>query len=114
MWLDELSFPNVELTQDYFSYTLLINGRVEGHGSALFCAPKHFCFAAHKLQLSLSGDKLTVRAEAYAKYVYVESDDPDMLLSDNFFDMDPGKRRVRVLRGNPQGLKVRTVYNLDK
>ena len=114
LWLDELSFPDAELTRDYFSYTLLIDGREESHGTALFCAPKHFGFVDPGLQFSLSGDEITVHSEAFAKYVYVESNDPDMLLSDNFFDMDPGKRRVRVLRGNPQGLKVRTVYNLDK
>ena len=113
-WLDELSFPDVELTRDYFSYTLLIDGREESHGTALFCAPKHFGFVDPGLQLSLSGDEINVHSEAFAKYIYIESDDPDMLLSDNFFDMDPGKRRVRVLRGKPQGLKVRTVYNLDK
>ncbi len=114
LWLDELNFPDAELTQDYFSYTLLIDSREESHGAALFCAPKHFSFVDPRLYVSLSGNEITVRSNAFAKYVCIESDDPDMLLSDNFFDMDPGERRIKVMRGKPLDLKVRSVFSLDK
>lgn len=39
----------------------------------------------------------------------------ELLLSDNFFDMLPGERRVKVLRGCAEkGLRVRSVYDIDK
>ena len=50
----------------------------------------------------------------FAKYVFIESEDADLLLSDNFFDMDPGERRVKVLRGDARKLRVRSVFDLDK
>ena len=114
VWLDELDFPQADMTGDYFSYTLLMDGREVSRGTALFCAPKHFKFLDPHLQVSLSGDEITVRSDAFAKYVFIQSEDPDLLLSDNFFDMDPGERRVKVLRGSAKGLRVRSVYDLDK
>jgi len=36
-----------------------------------------------------------------------------LLLSDNFFDLNPGEKRVKVLRGGTEGLRVRSVYDLD-
>lgn len=113
-WLDELDFPQADMTGDYFSYTLLMDGREVSRGTALFCAPKHFKFLDPGLQVSLSGGEIAVHSDAFAKYVFIESDDPDMLLSDNFFDMDPGEKRVKVLRGDPRGLRVRSVFDLDK
>ena len=113
-WLDELDFPQADMTGDYFSYTLLMDGREVSHGTALFCAPKHFKFLDPGLRLSLSGDEIAVHSDTFAKYVFIESDDPDLLLSDNFFDMDPGEKRVKVLRGNAQRLRARSVYDLDK
>ena len=35
-----------------------------------------------------------------------------MLLSDNYFDMDAGEKRVQVLQGSMEGLYVRSMYSL--
>lgn len=113
-WLDELSFPQADMTGDYFSYSLLTDGQEISYGTALFCAPKHFRFLDPQLQVSSQGDEITVKASAFAKYVFIESEDADLLLSDNFFDMDPGERRVKVLRGDARKLRVRSVFDLDK
>jgi len=45
--------------------------------------------------------------------VWIESDDADMLLSDNAFDMNAGEKRIRVLRGKAENLRIRSVYNLQ-
>lgn len=113
-WLPELDFPEADLTGDYFSYELWMDGRWVSGGTALFCAPKHFRFTDSALAVSADGEEITVKASAFAKYVCIESDDPDLLLSDNFFDMNPGERRVKVLRGSAKNLRARSVYDLDK
>ena len=35
-----------------------------------------------------------------------------MLLEDNYFDMNAGERKIRILKGTPEGLKIRSVYNI--
>jgi beta-mannosidase len=39
-------------------------------------------------------------------------DEPDLLLSDNFFDIDAGTKEVSILRGNPKTLLVRSVFDI--
>jgi beta-mannosidase len=36
----------------------------------------------------------------------------DVLVEDNFFDMNAGTRRIRVLRGKAENVKVRSVYDI--
>jgi beta-mannosidase len=35
-----------------------------------------------------------------------------MVLEDNFFDMNAGTRRIRILRGKAEDVKVRSVYDI--
>ena len=42
----------------------------------------------------------------------MESEDADLLLSDNFFDMNAGEKRVTILRGSAEQLRLRSVYSL--
>ena len=100
------------MTEHYLSYEFLVDGETVSRGAVLFCAPKHFAFRNPKLRVSAQDGEITVEASAVAKAGYVESDDPDLLLSDNFFDMDPGVRRLRVLRGSAKSLRVRSVYDI--
>ena len=53
-----------------------------------------------------------VTSEAYAKSVEVRNEDETLMLSDNYFDMDNGERRIRVLSGNTDKLYVRSVYDI--
>lgn len=53
-----------------------------------------------------------VTAEAYAKSVEILNEADDMLLEDNYFDMNAGQRRVKILKGRPEGLKVRSVFDI--
>ena len=113
VWLEKRVFDQATLTGHYLRYDLEAGGETLGGGAALFCAPKHFAFEDPKLEVCLEGDEVVVRSRAFASQVWVESDDADLLLSDNAFDMQPGCRRLRVLRGNAgQGLRARSVYDL--
>lgn len=35
-----------------------------------------------------------------------------LILEDNYFDMNAGEYRVKILDGKPDGLKVRSVYDI--
>ena len=51
-------------------------------------------------------------AKAYAKSVEIQNEEEDLLLSDNYFDMDPGEYRVKVLSGKTDGIRLRSVYDI--
>ena len=38
----------------------------------------------------------------------------DLVLEDNYFDMNGGEKRIRILRGTPEGLKLRSVYDIGR
>lgn len=112
VWLEKLVFDDASLTGHYLSFSFDVDGETVSSGTALFCAPKHFAFQDPQLSVRLEGDEIVVRASAFAKHVCVESDDADLLLSDNFFDLNADERRVKVLRGSAEGLRVRSVFQL--
>ncbi len=111
LWLEDLTFPEAEITGSYFSYAFLQDGRTVSDGTVLFCAPKHFAFADPELRVRREGNELIVRAKAYAKAVELSSEDPDLLLEDNDFDMNPGERRIAILRGTADHPRARSVYD---
>ncbi|MCR4708204.1 MAG: glycoside hydrolase family 2 protein, partial [Clostridiales bacterium] len=113
-WLPLLRFDEADVTRHYFSCAFYQDGQCVSSSTALFCAPKHFIFADPRLSCEVCKDEITVSACAYARTVFIESDDADMVLSDNGFDLNADSRTVRVLRGNPVHLRARSVYSIDK
>ena len=81
-------------------------------GTVLFCPPKHFKFIDPKLSVRLEGDEIIVSASAYAKSVEIRNENDDLILSDNFFEINGGERRVKIIKGEPTGLSVRSVYDI--
>ncbi len=115
LWLDKVDLTaQASVTGHYVSYAFLADSHVVSEGTAIFCAPKHFDFAAPNITAHLEDGVITLHADAYARQVWIESDDPDLLLSDNAFDMNPGEKHVTVLRGNAEGLRVRSVYDIGR
>ena len=112
VWLPEQDFSHYGTYDCYYSYTLLDeNGNRAGQGSVLFCAPKHFRFADPGLTAVLEGEEILVTARSYARSVEILAG-ADTVLEDNYFDMDGGTRRIRILRGNPDSVQVRSVYDI--
>jgi beta-mannosidase len=114
VWLDKLAFEEASLTGHYGRFDFTVDGKVVSEGTAIFCAPKHFDFLDPQLTAEVQGNEIIVRASAFARQVWVESDDADMLLSDNAFDMSAGEKRIRILRGEAKNLRVRSVYDLGR
>jgi len=111
-WLEYEDFADADTFGDYIAYQMTENGVPAASGTALFCAPKHFRFADPQLALRVEGDEIVVTAAAYARSVQILNADDTLKLSDNFFDMNAGKTRVRILSGQPSGLRVRSVYDI--
>ena len=111
-WLEYEDFADADTFGDYIAYQMTENGAPAASGTALFCAPKHFRFADPQLALRVEGDEVVVTAAAYARSVQILNADDTLKLSDNFFDMNAGETRVRILYGQPSGLRVRSVYDI--
>lgn len=111
-WLSKEDMEDAELYSNYVSYEMETEGKVISGGSVMFCAPKHFRFHDPKLRVRAEGNELVVTASAYARSIEIINEDDDMLLEDNYFDMNGGERRIRIVRGNPTGLKVRSIYDI--
>ena len=112
VWLPKQDFSHYGTYDCYYSYRLLDeDGSVVVQGSVLFCAPKHFKFADPRLNAFVSGDEIIVTAEAYARSVEIQAG-ADVVLSDNYFDMDAGTCTVRILRGDVDSVSVRSVYDI--
>ncbi|MBQ3503376.1 MAG: glycoside hydrolase family 2 protein [Oscillospiraceae bacterium] len=112
VWLPKQDFSAYPIREVYYSYRLLDEaGKEVGQGSVLFCAPKHFAFADPQLNAFVKGDEIIVTAEGYARSVEIRCG-ADVVLEDNYFDMDGGIRSVKILRGSVDSVSVRSVYDI--
>lgn len=110
--LDEVDFQKTDVRNNYLTFMYTVDGKVVSSGTVLFTKSKHFRFVDPKIQLEVSGDEIVVKADAYAKYVFITNAKGDLVLEDNFFDMDKGERRVKVVSGSTEGLSVKTVFDI--
>lgn len=112
VWLEKEDLSQAALYEDHVSYTLKENGETAAEGSVIFCQPRYYRFIDPQLSARVEGDEIIVTAKAYAKDVEILNAAEDLLLSDNYFDMEPGERRVKVVRGCAEGLRVRSTYDI--
>lgn len=112
VWLEKQDMAEVDEYRQYFSYELEKDGQVCSQGTVLFCQPKHFHFQDPHLRWELQGDYIKIYADAFAKSVEIDCEDSDMVLSDNYFDMNAGCRCVKILRGKPGKLTLRSIYDI--
>lgn len=113
-WLDKVDCADASLTGHYISFAFVVDNVAVSEGTCIFCAPKHFEFVDPRLTVETRGDTLLVTSHAYAKQVWLESEDADLLLDDNAFDMNPGTKVVRVVRGSAEKVRVRSVWDLGR
>lgn len=113
-WLDKVDCADASLTGHYVSFAFVVDDVALSEGTCIFCAPKHFEFVNPRLTVETRGDTLVVTSHAYAKQVWLESEDADLLLDDNAFDMNPGTKVVRVVRGAAEKVRGRSVWDLGR
>lgn len=112
VWLDKVELPEVDIFEDYVSYDLYLNDRRVSGGTVIFSLPKYFHYADPQLSCRVEGDEIVVSAKAYAKSVEIQNENEDLMLSDNYFDMNAGETRVKVLSGSTENLRLRSVYDI--
>ncbi len=112
VWLDNMDFNKTDVVNNYLSFQYVVNGDVVSEGTVLFTVPKHYNFINPNLRYEIKGDEITIFADAFAKYVEIDSPDSDFILSDNFFDMNAGSKTVKILEGTPKTIKLRSVYDI--
>ena len=113
-WLDKVDCADASLTGHYVSFAFVVDDVAVSEGTCIFCAPKHFEFTDPQLTAETHGDTIIVTSHAYAKQVWLESEDADLLLDGNAFDMNPGTKVVRVVRGSAEKVSVRSVWDLGR
>jgi beta-mannosidase len=112
LWLDKVEVPDIALNDEYLSYHLYEDGLPVSEGTVIFSLPKYFHYIDPKLTYTLEGDTITVRAAAYAKSVEVLNKKQDLILSDNYFDMNGGEKTLKIISGKPEKLQLRCVYDI--
>lgn len=113
--LDKVMLPQLAERKEYVSCRLYENteeGRLIGTQAVLFCPPKFFEFQDPMLSVRVDGNEIAVRAGAFAKSVHIFNENDDLVLSDNYFDMDGGEKRVKIVSGSPEKLEVESVYDI--
>lgn len=110
--LDKLDFSKTDVRKNHLTYRLESDGQRISEGSVLFTAPKHYEFADPCLTYSVKGDEITVRAKAFAQCVQIDSDESDLILSDNCFDMEKGEKTVKILEGEAKSIRLRCIYDI--
>lgn len=112
VWLDKVELPDVDIFKDYVSYDLFENGKRISGGTVIFSMPKYFHYVDPQLSYRVEGDEIVVKANSYAKSVEIQNETEDLRLSDNYFDMNAGETRVKVLSGSTENLRLRSVYDI--
>ncbi len=112
VWLDKVLLPEADLWSEYVSYGLYQNGKLLSEGTVNFSYPKYFKYENPALSCTVEGDEIIVSAKAYAKSVEIQNETEDLILSDNYFDLNADEKRVKIISGSPVGLRVRSVYDI--
>ena len=76
--------------------------------------PKFYEYANPGLTVSVDGDEILVTSQAYAGNVELLNEEEDWVLSDNYFDMEAGEKRVKILSGKADKIRVRSIYDIAK
>ncbi len=113
VWLDKVLLPEIDIFSEYVSYEMECDGEFVSDGTVIFSYPKYFRYEDPQLSCRVEGDEIVVSANAYAKSVEILNENEDIVLSDNYFDMNAGEKRVKIMSGKPgEALKLRSVYDI--
>ena len=114
VWLEKLDFSEYDELQIYLHCAFSVKSRTVSENFCLFTAPKHFAFCAPNLSYRKEGNALVISSDAYAKSVEIQGVDGDVKLSDNFFDMNAGEKRVEILEGGAEQFMIRSAYQIGR
>ncbi len=111
-WTKKVDFADADRFNNYVSYSVVVDGKVVSSGTVIFTMPKYFKYQDPHLTATVHDGKITVKADAYARGVEILNDNEDLVLSDNYFDMNGGEVTVDVISGDTSNLRLRSVYDI--
>lgn len=112
IWLDKVLLPKADIFSEYVSYELRQEGKVISEGTVIFSYPKYFRYEDPNLSYRIEGEEIVVSADAYAKSVEIQNAAEDLVLSDNYFDINGDEKRVKIISGEAKGIRLKSVYNI--
>lgn len=112
VWLPKVELPEIDVFTQYVSFEAWENGKRISEGTVIFSYPKYFRYENPELSCKVEGNQITVSSPVYAKSVEILNEQEDLVLSDNYFDLNGDSRTVEILRGKPEGLKLRSVWDI--
>jgi beta-mannosidase len=112
VWTKKVDFADADRFSQYVSYEVEVDGKVVSSGTVIFTMPKYFKYQNPKLSATVHDGKITVKADAYERGVEILNDNEDLVLSDNYFDMNAGEVTVDIISGDASNLRLRSVYNI--
>lgn len=113
VWLEKTDLPDIDLYNNYVSFQAVREETVISEGTVIFSYPKYFRYEDPQLQAVVEGNRITVSADKYAKSVEILNDNEDLILSDNYFDLNADCKVVEVLGGTIDHLRLRSVYDIS-
>lgn len=112
VWMDKVELPEVDIYGEYVSYQAYCNDTLLSEGTVIFSYPKYFRYEDPKLQVCCDGKYITVKADSYAKSVAILNENEDLILSDNYFDLNGDSKTVEIISGDASKLRVMSVYDI--
>lgn len=112
VWLDKVELPDVDIYSQYVSFQAYQTGKIVSEGTVIFSYPKYFRYENPHLAYRVEKDRITVSASGYAKSVEILNENEDLILSDNYFDLNGDSKTVEVLSGSTDTLRLRSVYDI--
>lgn len=112
VWLKKVELPEVDIYGEYVSYQAYRDDELLSEGTVIFSYPKYFRYENPNLIAKVEGNKITVSSNSYAKSVEILNDNEDLVLTDNYFDLNADSKTVEVLSGNIDTIRLRSVYDI--
>lgn len=113
VWMEKVDLPDIDIYNEYVSFQAVKDGEVVSEGTVIFSYPKYFRYEDPQLQVKVEGHHITVSASKYAKSVEILNEQEDLILSDNYFDLNGDSKTVEIISGDATNLKLRSVYDIN-
>lgn len=114
VWLEKEELPEIDVFREYVSYQVWEGEEKLSEGTVIFSYPKYFLYEDPELSYRVEDNRITVTSKAYAKSVEILNEEEDLVLSDNYFDLNGDSKTVEILRGKPEGIRLRSVWDIGK
>lgn len=98
--LEDVIRNREEARSYYLAYSYESEGKITGEGTVMFVQAKHFRFIRPEITCEKIGERTwKLASNQFAKFVEVNFG-PDVILSDNYFDLVPGRPKYITLECN--------------